>query len=157
MCNATLDRIYVKLRDSQGGGEGRPEYRLPLVIISGMVMPFLISLYGFVAQWRMSVWILLSMSALVDGAILLVVTPLSAYIVDACGDYSASAMTGVIVLRCLMGTFLPLGTGPLLERFGYGWGMTFYGVLSLIIAPIPVLVMRYGKRWRQGSKIMRGA
>lgn len=93
---------------------------------------------------------------MIDGATLLVMIPLSAYVVDACGVYSASAMTGVIVTRCLMGTFLPLGEGPLTDTFGYGWGMTFFGLLSLSLAPIPVLVMRYGEKWRKGSEVMQG-
>lgn len=122
-----------------------------------MLLPVAISLYGWIAEWRLSVWLLLFGSALIDGATLLVMVPLSAYVVDACGVYSASAMTGIIVSRCLMGTFLPLGTGPLVESFGYGWGMTFFGALSLCLAPVPILVMRYGERWRQGSAIMQGA
>lgn len=93
---------------------------------------------------------------MIDGATLLVMIPLSAYVVDACGVYSASAMTGVIVMRCLMGTFLPLGEAPLIETFGYGWGMTMFGLLSLCLAPIPVLVMRYGEKWRRGSELLQG-
>lgn len=121
-----------------------------------MLLPVSISLYGWVAEWGLSVWLLLAAAALIDGATLLVMVPLSAYVVDACGVYSASAMTGVIVLRCLMGTFLPLGAGPLAESFGYGWGMTFFGALSLCLAPIPMLVMRFGERWRRGSEVMQG-
>lgn len=157
VCNVSLDGIYVRLRDSQNGGEGRPEFRLPLAIIAGVILPVAISLYGWIAEWALPVWWLLFGAALIDGATLLIMVPLSAYVVDACGSYSASAMTGVIVMRCLMGTFLPLGAGPLSERFGYGWGMTFFGALSACLAPIPMLVMRYGERWRQRSKIMRGA
>ena len=157
MCNATLDRIYIRLRDSRNGGKDRPEYRLPLSVVAGLLLPLAMSFYGWVAQLQLSVWLLLLGSALIDAATLLIMVPLSAYVVDACGIYSASAMTGVIVFRCLMGTFLPLGVSPLVESFGYGWGMTFFGALSLCLAPIPLLVMRYGDRWRQGSEILRGA
>lgn len=81
--------------------------------------------------------------------------PLSAYVVDASGIYSASALTGVIVIRCLAGTFLPLTVGPLTEEFGYGLGLSCLGALSLSMAVIPVLVFRYGEKWRQRSEFTR--
>lgn len=86
---------------------------------------------------------------------MLATLPLMAYVVDAFGMYSASAMTAVIVTRCLMGTFLPLATEPLIEKFGYGLAFTFLGVLTLGLAPIPIVVMRYGHKWRQRSAYTR--
>jgi hypothetical protein len=80
-----------------------------------------------------------------------------AYVVDAFSLYSASALTGLIVARCLMGTFLPLAAAPLIERFGYGWAFTCFGALSLLLAPIPVVVFAYGEAWRQRSKYTRDA
>lgn len=80
-----------------------------------------------------------------------------AYVVDAFGLYSASAMTGLIVTRCLMGTFLPLSTGPVVDSLGYGWGFTLFSVGSLCLVPIPVLLFRYGKYLRQHSSYTRDA
>ena len=96
--------------------------------------------------------LLLASVALLGFTLLLTVIPVSAYVVDACGIYSASAMTGVIVTRCLMGTFLPLTTGPLAEHLGYGWGFSCLGALGLCLAIIPILIFRYGERWRQRSE-----
>jgi hypothetical protein len=93
--------------------------------------------------------------SLLGFTLLLTIIPLQAYIVDAFGIYSASAMTGVIVTRCLAGTFLPLSTGPLVDRFGYGWGFTCLGALSISLAIVPVLVLRYGEKWRQRSEFTR--
>lgn len=157
LCNASLDRIYVHLRGSGNPEDGRPEHRLPLAILAGLMLPFAMALYGWIAELRLPVWLLIAGAALIDGTTILAIVPLSAYVVDACGVYSASAMTGVIVTRCLMGTFLPLGTGPLVDRFGYGWGISFFSALSLCLAPIPILVMRYGAKWRRGSEVMQGA
>jgi hypothetical protein len=85
----------------------------------------------------------------------MVMVPLSAYVVDACGLYSASALTGVIVSRCLMGTFLPLAARPLADKLGYGWAFTLLSSLSLALAPIPILVFLYGEKWRQRSEFTR--
>lgn len=99
--------------------------------------------------------LLLVAVALIGFTLLLTVLPLSAYVVDAFGIYSASAMTGVIVIRCLMGTFLPLAAGPLVDHLGYGWGLSCLGALSLSLAVVPILMFRYGELWRQRSEFTR--
>jgi hypothetical protein len=117
----------------------------------------MITAYGWIAQLRLPVPFLLVSAGLLDSSLLLTIIPLQAYIVDACGLFSASAMTGIIVTRCLAGTFLPLTTSPLVEHLGYGWGFTCLGALSLSLAIIPVLILRYGEKWRQRSEVTRDA
>ncbi|KAI1371665.1 MFS general substrate transporter [Hypoxylon crocopeplum] len=153
-CNLTLDRIYIKLRDSHKG-VGQPEFRLPLVIIGGFTLPIVVAWYGWTAQAHLSVPVLLSSVAMTGVTLMLGFLPLYAYVVDAFGLYAASAMTAVIVSRCLAGTFLPLATGPLVSKFGYGIGLSILAGMSLVLAPIPVFVLRYGYKWRQRSKYTR--
>ena len=152
VCNFTLDRIYVHLRLRSPSGTGKPEYRLPLSILGGILLPFSVAGYGWIAEYRLPVLLLLASVALMGFTLLLTVVPLSAYVVDACGMYSASAMTGVIVTRCLVGTFLPLATAPLAERLGYGWGFSCLAALSLVLAVVPMLILRFGDKWRQRSE-----
>ncbi|KAK1995241.1 major facilitator superfamily transporter [Colletotrichum falcatum] len=151
--NFSLDRIYVKLRGSDPAG--RPEYRLPLTIIGSFTLPLSIVSYGWIAQLHLPVGYLLLSVAMIGFTMLMAFLPISAYVVDASGLYSASAMTGVIVTRCLAGTFLPLSIGPMVARFGYGWGFTMLGAFSICLAPIPILIMRYGHVWRQRSEYTR--
>ncbi|KAL5413212.1 hypothetical protein PMIN04_009522 [Paraphaeosphaeria minitans] len=157
VCNSSLDRIYVRLRDRSSSKKGRPEYRLPLAITGGVLLPFTVLAYGWIVQLQLPAALLLLSVGLMGSTILMTMVPLSAYVVDACGLYSASAMTGVIVTRCLMGTFLPLAAGPLAEELGYGLAFTLLGLLSLALAPIPMLVFRYGHKWRQRSEFTRDA
>ncbi|KAL1795859.1 hypothetical protein ACET3X_006083 [Alternaria dauci] len=154
VCNFTLDRIYVKLRGPDGA-KGKPEYRLPLSIIGATLLPFSVVAYGWIAQYRLPVLLLLASVALMGFSLLLTVLPLSAYVVDACGMYSASAMTGVIVTRCLMGTFLPLTTGPLSDALGYGLGFSILGGLSLLLVVIPISIYKFGDKWRQHSEFTK--
>lgn len=104
---------------------------------------------------RLSIAVLILASSTVSFALILVMVTLSSYVVDAFGLYSASAMTGLIISRCLMGSFLPLTAGPLVDRFDYGWGFTIAAAFPLILSPIPMLVMRYGIHWRQWSRFTR--
>ncbi|KAK7183100.1 hypothetical protein DPSP01_005955 [Paraphaeosphaeria sporulosa] len=157
VCNSSLDRIYIRLRDRSSSKKGRPEYRLPLAITGGILLPFTVLAYGWIAQLQLPAALLLLSVGLMGSTLLMTMVPLSAYVVDACGLYSASALTGVIVTRCLMGTFLPLAAGPLAEELGYGLAFTLLSLLSLALAPIPMLVFRYGERWRQRSEFTRDA
>lgn len=88
--------------------------------------------------------------------ILLAHLPLMAYVVDAAGLYSASALAGVIVIRCVVSGFLPIGTEKLARQLGYGWGFTVLGTASLILALIPLLVYRLGGRLRSKCKYTSG-
>lgn len=156
MCNAFLDRIYISLRNrSATPDKGKPEYRLPLAVLGAVLLPFSVTAYGWIAHLRLPVPLLLASVALLDFTLLTNIIPLQAYIVDACGLYSASAMTGVIVTRCLVGTFLPLATEPLHLYLGYGWGFTVLGGLAAAVAVVPLAVLRYGSEWRQKSEYTR--
>lgn len=152
LCNIFLDRIYIRLRDSKThAGVGQPEFRLPLVILGACTLPIVIAMYGWVPQQKLPLPVMLVTVGFLGFTLLLGFLPLAAYVVDAFGLYSASAMTALIVTRCLVGTFLPLTTGPLVQKFGWGGGFAILGAVSLCLAPIPMLVMRYGARWRQRS------
>ena len=112
-------------------------------------------MYGWAAQTQLGfVWSLVSV-ALLGAGIMLAFLPLTAYVVDAFGLYSASAMTAVIVTRCLMGTFLPLATAPLVDLWGYGWALTALGAVTLCLAPIPV-VMKRGRTGRFTLRLVWG-
>jgi MFS family permease len=146
-----LDKIYVKLR-AFNDGIGLPEYRLPLSIIGALALPPAVILYGWCAENKLPLPILLFSMICLRISMMLGSIPLTAYIVDACGIYSASAMAALISVRCLAGAFLPLSIAQLTGRFGYGGGFSVLGAFGLIFALIPVLVLRYGEQWRQRSR-----
>ncbi|OAQ96766.1 hypothetical protein LLEC1_00641 [Akanthomyces lecanii] len=153
-CNVTLDKFYKNLRDGNQGQE-KPEFRLPLAIVGAFGVPVAVLLYGWTASLHLPLiylrisLLLLGMSTCFSGM------SVYTYVVDAFGAYSASAMAGVIVMRSVMGAFVPLITVPLINAVGYGRGFTALSLASLSLAPIPILVMRYGAVWRLSSKFTR--
>ncbi|KAF7943857.1 uncharacterized protein EAE97_005927 [Botrytis byssoidea] len=154
LCNMLIDRIYVYLR-TKNNNQSHPEFRMPLTIISGCILPISIALFGWTAAKGWPVAFLLFLIGLQGFAILTGMVPLMAYVVDAFGLYSASALTAVLITRCLTSTFLPLMVGPLTDRLGYGWGFMIVSGVCLVVAPVPWLVMRYGEKWRQYSAYTR--
>ncbi|KAI0506556.1 MFS transporter [Xylaria bambusicola] len=149
--NFLLDKIYVKLRD-QHKGVGAPEFRLPIGILGAFGLPLSVVAYGWASQLRLPLPLLLFAVGLVGTTLMLVILPLNAYVVDAFGLYAASGMTAIIVTRCLMSTVLPLATDPLVQRFGWGLGVSVLGGIGIVLVPIPILVFKFGSRWRQLSK-----
>ncbi|KAL2142833.1 hypothetical protein VTI28DRAFT_664 [Corynascus sepedonium] len=154
ICNRTLDRIYVYMR-STNKGVGKPEFRLPLSIIGAFALPLSVAAYGWSAQLRLPLFVLLFSMCAMGTSLMLAMIPVMNYVVDAFGLFSASAVTGIIVTRCLMSTFLPLTTAPLVDALGYGWGFMVLAGLSLVLAPIPILMLRYGEHWRKFSRYTR--
>ncbi len=120
-------------------------------------MPIFIAMYGWVPQLRLPLPYSLLSLVLLAFAMIFGFLPITTYVVDAFGLYSASAMTALIVTRCLMGTFIPLAVHPLVEKVGYGYGFTILAGLLLCLVPIPMTVMRYGPKLRQHSQYTREA
>lgn len=147
---ATVDRVYIKLKHTRGG-VGQPEYRLPTAIFGTLLLGPAAMLYGWSAElvWPLPVCIL--GMVLIRIGLLLALLPVTTYFVDASGMYAASAMTGLVVSRCLGGAFLPLATEAAVERFGYGWAFTMYGGLTLALLVVPVSVYYKGEQWRKRS------
>lgn len=151
ICNLLLDRIYISLREKNKGID-QAEYRLPLVIVGAVALPLTVVAYGWTAQEHLPLSVLLLVSGLLGLFMLLCYLPVTAYVVDALGQYSASGMTALIVVRCLMGTFLPLVCDPLADQYGYGWGFSVLGGVSIVMAVIPMILYRYGAKWRLRSE-----
>ncbi|KAK3711305.1 hypothetical protein LTR37_009685 [Vermiconidia calcicola] len=136
-CNLLVDRLYVKLQE-RPGDKIYPEGRLPLVVFGAFTLPFIIALYGWSAGAHFPVAVLLLAVVLMGFAMMCSVVPMLTYVTDTFELYSASALTTVLVTRCLAGTFLPLATSPLTNKFGYGFGFTLLAAACLVLAPVPV-------------------
>jgi MFS family permease len=149
ICNLLLDRIYTKL--AAGSDKPTPENRLPLMMVSSIALPFVVALYGWVPQLDLPVPLMLLTVVLFGIFVIMSMVPVMAYVVDAFNLYSASAITALLITRCLMGTFLPLVTAPLTDKIGYGLGFTVLSAACVVVAPIPFLIWRYGGHWRQNS------
>ena len=153
-CNAFLDDIYIKLGKSNGGS-AHPEYRLPFMIGASVFLPAIVALYGWLPYSHQPVSLLLLAVALLGFLIIMIWVPLASYIVDTFGLYSASAMTILLIARCLGGTLLPLAIPPLTDALGLGYGFLVLAAICLAMVPLPAVVMRYGSRWRQKSVYTR--
>src|ERR1700749_2594592 len=98
--NIFLDRIYIMLQNRHGG-KALPEYRLPFVIGGAVCLPIVIAFYGFTAQMRWPAIVILIACGTLGFSMIISLVPVMSYVVDAFGLYSASALTAVLIARCL--------------------------------------------------------
>ena len=149
VCNLTVDRVYNSLEKKHG--KFFPEGRLPLPILAAFLIGPVLLLYGWSTQAEWHIAFLLASVVLLGFCVVFGIVPMMTYVTDAFGLYSASALTAVLIARCLAGTFLPLVVAPIVDEVGYGWAFTIMAAACLVLAPVPVIVFRYGATWRQKS------
>ena len=70
------------------------------------------------------------------------------YVIDSFDEFSASALAAITMARSIGGAILPLIGPPLFEQLDQGWGNTVLALVGLMCSIIPVLMYRYGAKWR---------
>jgi MFS family permease len=103
----SIDRIY-RIMTRKHDGKGRPEFRIPVMVPGTLLLGVGMIWYGWSAQAKLH-WIMpnIGCSLFVAGATVCT-SSVNAYIVDTYGQYSASAIAAISVLRCVAGFTFPL-------------------------------------------------
>lgn len=70
------------------------------------------------------------------------------YYIDAFEKYAASAIAAGAMFRSLFAGVVPLLAPSLFKSVGYGWGISVFALVSMILAPAPLLFYRFGERIR---------
>lgn len=71
------------------------------------------------------------------------------YYIDAFEKYAASAVAAGAVFRSVVGGAVPLFAPSLFKAVGYGWGISVFGLVSVIMAPAPLFFYKFGERIRE--------
>jgi hypothetical protein len=71
------------------------------------------------------------------------------YYIDAFTRYAASAIAAGSLFRSLVGATFPLFGGDLYSAVGYGWGCTILAGAGVLLMPMPMLIMKYGRDVRE--------
>lgn len=121
------------------------------MVPGAILIPIGLFWYGWALQAK-SFWFVPLLGMAVFGAgIIATFLPIQMYLIDAFGDYAASALAGLATMRSVVGATLPLAGGKMYDTLGYGWGNSLLGFIALALTPIPFLLMRYGEKLRKRS------
>ncbi|KAB8233547.1 MFS general substrate transporter [Aspergillus alliaceus] len=128
--------------------------RLPLACLGGLL--YILALFWL--AWTASPsthWIVPMLAGISFGtAYFLIFVALMNYMVDAYHEYAASAMAAATCCRSVFGAALPVAAGPMFGRLGIAWGCSLLGFLSVPMAVIPFVFVRFGG-WMRGRSAFR--
>jgi len=146
------DRVYIRLK-ARNNGVGRPEFRVPTMVIGSLLIPIGLLWYGWSARAHAH-WIMPNIGAAIfcSGAICCF-QGMQTYIVDSYTRYAASGIAAAVVMRSLCGFGFPLFAQSLFASLGYGWGNTLLALIGIGLGiPAPIIFWKYGERLRARSK-----
>lgn len=143
-----IDTIY-NYYSKKNNDDGEPEYRLPFANLGAVLLP--ISLFGF--GWSIEegvAWPVPFICTILFGASQVsIFNPVQTYYIDSYAENAASALAAGAFFRSIIGGVVPLFVSKLFTEIGYGWGMSVFGGLSLVLMPAPLVFMKYGKYLRE--------
>ena len=133
-------------------GFAPPEARLPLTIISSILLP--VGLFWFAWTNSPSVHFMASISAGVPfgAGMVLMFLGIMNYLVDAYTIFAASSLAANSVLRSLFGMAFPLFTTYMYQNLGIHWASSIPAFLAAACIPFPVLFYIFGPRIRRHCK-----
>jgi multidrug resistance protein len=154
ICGKSMDIIYRKLKERNPSHEGKPEYRMPILLPFSILVIAGIFIYGWTAEFAVH-WIAPNIGAAIFAmGTLASFQSATTYCVDAYATHAASALAAVSVLRSLAGFGFPLFAPAMYNALGYGWGNSILGFAGVAIGiPTPILLYMYGEKLRKMSSL----
>ena len=145
-----IDTVYNKLTE-KNNGKALPEYRLPLANIGSVLIPISLFWFGWTVDESVkSPWPVSIIATFFYGlGQVMIFNTVQNYYIDSFEKYAASAIAGGSVFRSLIGGVVPLFAPTLFAKLGYGWGVSVFAFLAVLIAPAPVFFYYFGGRIRE--------
>lgn len=150
-----VDWNYGRLK-AKNNGVGKPEFKLPLLVVTGISMPIGLILYGWTAEYKMH-WIAPDIGIFILAWGLratMFICPL--YLADSVTMYAASASSAGIMTRGVFSFTFPLFAPNMYEALGQGWGNSVLALVTFLIGlPAPFVLYHFGERLRNRSSYSR--
>ncbi|KAF2145841.1 uncharacterized protein K452DRAFT_305783 [Aplosporella prunicola CBS 121167] len=131
----------------------RPEIRLWYAMLGGSVsIPISLFWVGWTCYSSVSIWAPICGTVLFGYGLMTIFTSAYMYIIDVYLIYAASALSFNAFARYTVAGGMTVVGIPMFERLGPHWTLTLLGCISVLLAPIPFVLYRYGPMIRQRSK-----
>lgn len=148
VCTPLIQWVYLKLT-KKNNGVSKPEFRLPVLIPSSVLMGIGLIWYGWSAEAKIF-WLMPQIgTAIYSFGISALFQTVQNYLIDMNPMYSASSIAAAAVFRSFFGFGFPLFGQAMYNKLGYGWANTLCGLLCFVLGvPFPVIVYLKGERLR---------
>ena len=161
-----IDKQYRRLT-AKNNGVPMPEFRMPVANVGAVCIPISILWFGWAVETRTyflvpiigkphssSQAIDLDADHLVSGTVffgigtICIFNSTQNFFIDAFTRYAASAIAAGALFRALVGATFPLFGTSMYPALGYGWGCTVLAAAAVLLMPMPMLIMKFGRRMR---------
>ncbi|KAL1304185.1 hypothetical protein AAFC00_000608 [Neodothiora populina] len=143
-----IDKIYNRLGAAQKDHKPKPEFRLPLANIGAVCIPLSLFWFAWTVEYHTH-WLVTIASTFFYGiGQVMILNTVQNYYIDSFEKYAASAIAAGAVFRSVFGGIVPLLAPGLFDRLGYGWGISVFAFLAVVISPAPLLFFYFGERIR---------
>ncbi|CAO2650497.1 Nn.00g017890.m01.CDS01 [Neocucurbitaria sp. VM-36] len=150
LIGTTLDKLAS--RDRRRGKETTPEQTLWPQLVGAVLVPAGLFWYGWALEAVTHPVIPLVGLGVFGFGMMAIFMPVQMYLVQTYSIHSASALAATNTVRNIVGALLPLGGPDLYAALGYGWGNSLLAFIAIALAPMPVILMRFGSRLRARDK-----
>lgn len=135
-----------------------PEARLPSAIAGALLMPIGLIWFAWTCTPASIHWIVPMLATVPFSAgMVLVFLAVQNYLVDAYLPTAACVIAAATVIRSLVGVILPLFTTDMYTALGTNWAGTLIACLGFVFVPVPLILIKYGRRIRRMTKYGREA
>lgn len=146
-----IDFTYKKMCKKHGNA--RPEYKLPMLMVTVFISPCALILFGWTAYYKQP-WIAPDIGLVMMGtSVIATILQVQMYMADLMGIYAASAISATLSMRSLFGFAFCLINEPLYSTLDVNWGTSLLALICVIFGiPSPFLLYKYGPYLRARSK-----
>ena len=143
-----IDTVYKRLT-AKHNDKAKPEFRLPLANIGSVFIPMSLFWFAWTVEKHAHWFASIAATFFYGIGQVMILNSTQNYYIDSFEKYAASAIAAGTVFRSLVGGVVPLAAPGLFEKLGYGWGISVFAFIGLILAPAPVLFYTFGERIRE--------
>lgn len=147
-----IDTVYKSLT-AKNNDKAKPEFRLPLANIGAVLIPVSLFWFAWAVEKHTHWFASISGTFFYGIGQVMILNCTQNYFIDSFEKYAASAIAAGTVFRSVVGGIIPLGAPALFEKLGYGWGISVFAFVSLLLAPAPILFFVFGERIRERFKV----
>ncbi|WWC91457.1 uncharacterized protein L201_006403 [Kwoniella dendrophila CBS 6074] len=147
------DKLY-RTSAKKHNGKAPPEARLYWAAYGGLMFPLFCFIYAWTGRAGIVHWAVPAVCLIgCYTGIFMMYTGVFTYLADAYEVYSSSAQASHSFVRNLFSGLFPLFSRQMYKGMGYQYANTLVACVALILSAAPFLLIFYGKKLRQKSKV----
>lgn len=129
-----------------------PESRLTMALYGAPIFAIAFFWFAWTSYPSVSFWAPTLSGLFIGAGTCFLFTALFNYIIDAYLFVAASALSANTVVRSIFGAVFPLFATQMFTKLTPRWAGTLLGCFALLMAPIPIVLIKFGPKLRGRSK-----